>query len=111
MRTVSPTSRNEVTARSPEVPSGDRDQTALGEFTLDQKRRHVSPPHPLEDDLFLHQLVADRPAVRAFDEMVVPCRRVPCGVADDALHVTAHLFWSDLARDRKSEKVRCHDGY
>src|SRR6267154_1455290 len=91
VRNISPAGGDEFDSPAGKVLARNRDEAALAQFAPDEKLGKMAPSHPLLNDLFLHELIAYRPAPCAFDDVVVSRRGVPSRVADDALSVVAHL--------------------
>src|ERR1700730_12193691 len=107
MRGVALTCGDELHPPASEVPTRERDQAALAHVLCDEKVREVPPPHALNDDLFLHELVAHGTAACAFNDEIVARSGVPRRVSDDALDVVTHLFRGDLIGNRKWQEIRC----
>ena len=102
-----PTSRGrDVHPTARKMPARDREQAAFAQLPLDQEMVHVAPGSALDDDLLFHELIADCPALCAFDDVKIRLRAVPCGVANHALDVAAHLFRCDLIRHGHPKKSR-----
>ncbi len=104
---TSPGSRKLDPAAS-EVAARDGDKTPIAQLSLDQTVMHVAPGRTLHDDLFLHQLVAYRPALRTFDDVVVRPSAVARRVANDALDIAAHLFERDVLREGYAKESQRH---
>lgn len=89
------------------MPAGDREEAPIAQFLLDQKVMQVAPGCTSHDDLLLHQLVAYRPAMCAFEDVIVWLDAVTCGVANDALNVVTHLFGRDVVGDGEAQEAWC----
>jgi hypothetical protein len=59
------------------MPTGDGEEAPVAQFLFDQEVVQVASGRALHDDLLLHQLVAHRPARRAFDNAAAGTRKVP----------------------------------
>ena len=109
MRRVAPPRRDDLAAATTQMSSGDRQQAAIAQLVGDHEAWHVAPPHALQNDLLLHLLIAHRPCPGALDQIIVaggpPQRRI----ADDALHMSAHLLGRDRFRNGKRQEIRRHD--
>jgi len=80
--------RRELDPATLEMPAGDGEEAPVAQFLPDQEVMQVAPCRALHDDLLLHQLIAHRPALRAFDDVEVRPDAVARRVANDALDVT-----------------------
>ena len=63
---------------------------APAKLLVEQEGGHVPPAHGVQDDLLLHELVADDELPGAREHLIVPAAEMARGIADDALHGTAN---------------------
>lgn len=109
MNASSLTRSDKLNHAAAEIAVDQREQTAVPQFGVDKKIRHVAPAKSLQDNFFLHELITDRAGPRTFDDVVVSGGQILRAVSNDALNQVPHSFGRDLPH-RKRQKTRGRDG-